>query len=188
MIKTKEDLKFYISQDRNRNIGQVRGLRYLIYKFLQLDCYMAFNYLRNLRRLEYAINCRKGLLGKICFAYYNWRDHVLSRRYNITIKPNMVGYGLRLPHITGGGIVIRCKSMGNYCTVNVNVLVGLTGHNKDNRPIIGDNVSLATGAKVYGPIVLGNNVIVAPNAAVCKDVPANTIVGGIPAKIIKDFR
>lgn len=96
----------------------------------------------------------------------------------------MVGYGFRMPHILGGGIIINCKSMGNYCSANVNVLVG---NNKtlDDRPIIGDYVGLTTGCKVYGGITIGNHVIVAPNSVVVKDVPDNCVVSGIPAKIIK---
>ena len=74
--------------------------------------------------------------------------------------------------------------MGNYCSANVNVLVG---NNKtlDDRPIIGDYVRLTTGCKVYGGITIGNHVIVAPNSVVVKDVPDNCVVSGIPAKIIK---
>jgi acetyltransferase-like isoleucine patch superfamily enzyme len=41
------------------------------------------------------------------------------------------------------------------------------------------------GAKVYGGITIGSNVIVAPNSVVFKDVPSNCVVAGNPAKIIK---
>ena len=40
-------------------------------------------------------------------------------------------------------------------------------------------------AKFFGGIAIGNNVIVAPNAVVVKDVPDNCVVAGVPAKIIK---
>lgn len=52
-------------------------------------------------------------------------------------------------------------------------------------PSIGNNVVFGTGSKAYGEIVIGDNVIVAPNAVVTHDVPSNCIVAGIPAKIIK---
>lgn len=48
-----------------------------------------------------------------------------------------------------------------------------------------DNVGLAMGSKVFGPCHIGNNSMVAPNSVVFKDVPENTIVSGIPARIIK---
>lgn len=50
---------------------------------------------------------------------------------------------------------------------------------------MGDYVGFGPGAKAFGKIIIGNNVFVAPNAVVVKDVPDNCIVGGVPAKIIK---
>lgn len=55
----------------------------------------------------------------------------------------------------------------------------------ENRPIVGDNVELTLGCKVIGGITIGNNVIVAPNSVVVKDVPDNSVVSGVPAHIIK---
>ena len=49
----------------------------------------------------------------------------------------------------------------------------------------GDNVTVYAGAKILGDVRVGNNVIVAANAVVVKDVEDNCIVGGIPAKVIK---
>lgn len=46
-------------------------------------------------------------------------------------------------------------------------------------------MEIAVGAKVIGNVHVGNNVVIAPNSVVVKDVPANAIVSGIPAKIIK---
>ena len=50
---------------------------------------------------------------------------------------------------------------------------------------IGKNVTICTGAKIIGNIVIGDNVIIGANAVVVKDVPANTIAGGVPAKVLK---
>lgn len=58
-------------------------------------------------------------------------------------------------------------------------------HDNSQIAVIGDNVELAVGSKVIGKIRIGNNVVVAPNAVVVKDVPDNAIVGGVPAKIIR---
>lgn len=48
------------------------------------------------------------------------------------------------------------------------------------------HVAFGPGAKAFGNITIGDNVFVAPNAVVTKDDPSNVIVGGIPAKIIKE--
>ena len=64
-----------------------------------------------------------------------------------------------------------------------NVTIGGTsGH--FNVPIIGRNVYIGTGAKVLGPITLGDNVLLGATAVVIKDGPANNTVAGRPAKVI----
>lgn len=69
------------------------------------------------------------------------------------------------------------------CTVNAGVVVG--NKRKGELAIIGDNVDLTIGSKIIGKIRIGNNVVVAPNSVVIKDVPDNAIVSGIPAQILK---
>lgn len=51
--------------------------------------------------------------------------------------------------------------------------------------MIGNNVDLSVGCKVIGGVNIGDNVIVAPNTVVVKDIPANAIVSGVPAQILK---
>lgn len=74
--------------------------------------------------------------------------------------------------------------MGENCIISSGCVLGNKTGSFDG-PTIGNNVEIAIGAKVIGPITIGDNVIVAPNSVVVKDVPANCIVSGIPAKIIK---
>lgn len=63
-------------------------------------------------------------------------------------------------------------------------MIGNNGSD-EARPIIGDNVAFGPGAKAFGKIIIGNNVFIAANSVVVKDVPDNCICGGVPAKIIK---
>ena len=63
-------------------------------------------------------------------------------------------------------------------------MIGNNG-SQDKRPIIGNNVSLTVGSMVIGKVTIGDNVTVAPNSVVIKDVPSNCVVSGVPAKIIK---
>lgn len=83
-----------------------------------------------------------------------------------------------------GTIIINGKAkIGSGAVIYPGVVVGQTDEN--NVPKIGDNVFIGLGAKVLGGVVIGNNVIIAPNAVVVKDVPDNAVVGGCPARIIR---
>lgn len=52
-------------------------------------------------------------------------------------------------------------------------------------PIIGSDCFIGAGAKIFGDIHIGDNVTIAANSVVTKDIPDNCIVAGVPAKIIK---
>ena len=188
MIQSKQDLRLYIREDKKRNLGayKIGALKYVAYRIYGTDQMKAFRLLRALRRTEYAKNCllKKGLFGKLIYALRHYHYHRLQERYDITIGLNMVGYGFKLPHVIGGGIIINCNSMGNYCGANVGVVVG-NNHAWNDRPVMGDHVGLTTGCKVIGGVHIGNNVTVAPNSVVIKDVPDNCVVSGVPAQIIK---
>lgn len=188
MITSKEDLRLYIREDKKRNLGTYRlgFVKYMAEWLYGTDSMKAFRLLKALRRLEYAKNVllKEGPFGRVVYALRRWRYHRLEERFNIAIGTNMIGYGFKLPHVVGGGIIINCNSMGCYCGANVGVVVG-NNHSWDDRPVIGDHVALTMGSKVYGGVRIGNNVIVAPNSVVIKDVPDNCVVSGVPAKIIK---
>lgn len=85
----------------------------------------------------------------------------------------------------GIGVVLhaRCK-VGNNVDIGTNVTIGGRSGNYE-VPIIGNNVYIATGAKIIGPIKVGNNATIGANAVVINDVPENAIMAGVPAKLIK---
>lgn len=74
--------------------------------------------------------------------------------------------------------------MGNHCVINTGVLLGKKDY-EDEKPIVGDNVEINTGAVIFGKITIGNNAKIAPNTVVFKDVPAFGIVSGVPAQLVK---
>lgn len=189
MIRNKKDYEFYLQEDRKRNLKIEKfniytWAKYQYYLFIKHNGAIAYNYLKSLRKLELAINCKKGnsIVGKIIYRIRLIKYLRLSYKYHIYINPNTVGYGLYLPHISG--VIVNCKSMGNYCKINCGVLLG-NKHSQDEIPIIGDNVDMTTGCKIIGKVIIGNNVIIAPNSVVVKDVPENAVVSGIPARILK---
>lgn len=184
MINSKEDLAFYLRKDAKVNINResCSWLRMQINIWYGNDSYRFLQYMQALRKYEYALNCLKGPTGKIRKILAQVRLHRLGAKINVNILPNVVGYGFRVPHLVGG-VIINCKSIGCNCTANAGVIVG--NNNKGELAVIGDNVDLTIGCKVIGGVHIGNNVIVAPNSVVVKDVPNNAIVSGIPAKILK---
>lgn len=98
-----------------------------------------------------------------------------------------IGAGLYFPHTVG--TVIGAQKIGKNAVIYHNVTFGAKeidiGYHDDQRPIVGDNVIVGSGAKVLGGITIGDNVVIGANAVVVESVPSNVVVGGIPAKIIK---
>ena len=97
------------------------------------------------------------------------------------IQAKEIGGGLFIQH--GFSTMISAEKIGKNFWINQQVTLGYTDHTRP--PILGDNVMVTCGAKVLGPITVGNNVVIGANAVVVKDVEDNVVVGGIPAKIIK---
>lgn len=86
----------------------------------------------------------------------------------------------------GMGVVIgeTCE-IGDNVTLFQGVTLGGTGKEKGKRhPTIRDNALIATGAKVLGSIVVGENSKVGAGSVVLKDVPPNSTVVGIPGKVV----
>lgn len=104
----------------------------------------------------------------------------------IEIHPgSQIGKGLFIDH--GMGVVIgETTVIGDNCLLYQGVTLGGTGKDKGKRhPTLGDNVMVGAGAKVLGPINIGNNVKVAANAVVLKDIPDNCTAVGVPARIAR---
>ena len=95
-------------------------------------------------------------------------------------------FGKRLFIDHGTGIVIgETATVGDDCTIYHGVTLGGTGKDVNKRhPDIGDNVMIGCGAKILGPIKIGNNVKIGANAVVTKDVQDNSTVVGIPGKVL----
>jgi serine O-acetyltransferase len=99
--------------------------------------------------------------------------------------PVSIGPGLLIAH---GNVIIDGEvTIGSGCQLSPFVTIGLDTGGPDPRfcgPTIGDNVFLGTGAKVLGPVTIGDDARIGANAVVMCDVPANSTAVGIPARIV----
>ena len=88
----------------------------------------------------------------------------------------------------GMGVVIGETSViGDDCTLYHGVTLGGTSWNKGKRhPTLSDKVVIGAGAKVLGPITLGEGARIGSNAVVVKDVPKGATAVGIPARILDE--
>jgi serine O-acetyltransferase len=121
--------------------------------------------------------------GRRDFAYY--LQSQASRIFAVDIHPAVqIGKGILIDH--GTGIVIgETTVIGDNVSILQSVTLGGNGKETgDRHPKIGDNVLLSAGAKVLGNIRVGNCSRVAAGSVVLKEVPPNTTVAGVPAKVV----
>lgn len=188
MIKTKEDLHFYLAKE-------LGGAYYSFPKYLvkvakqwlrggQALPLLRFHY--SLRHFEYYKNQTKlSMIGKIKKHYWRFVFRHCQLKYGIYINPNQCGYGLRLCH-PGYRYFHNHTKCGNNVTVLPMVMIGdKSGSN--GEALIGNNVEIAIGSTILLPVKIGNNVRIGAGAVVTKDIPDNSIVAGVPAKIIRQF-
>ncbi len=94
----------------------------------------------------------------------------------------VIGRRLVIEHV--GGIVISGDAVfGDDCVLRNGVTVGLRNRSQRGSPHLGDRVDIGAGAKLLGPIRIGNDVAIGANAVVLCDVPDNCIAVGIPAQV-----
>ena len=98
-----------------------------------------------------------------------------------------IGPGLVIPHPQG--TVLGARSIGANATIFHQVTLGGSvadfTFTPSLRPVIGDDVTISVGAKILGPVHLGDACVIGANAVVITDVPAGALAVGVPAKIKK---
>lgn len=95
-----------------------------------------------------------------------------------------IGEGLYFGH--WGAVIINPEVIiGKNCNIAQGVTIGQTNRGDSKGcPIIGDEVWIGANAVIIGKIKIGNNVLIAPNSYLTKNVPDNSIVVGNPARIL----
>lgn len=95
-------------------------------------------------------------------------------------KTTKVGDGVLLFH--SYGTILNAREIGEGCRIVCNITLG---DKKGKTPIIGKHVEILPGAVIAGDVTIGDNCVIGPNAVVYKSVPANCVVVGNPAYILK---
>jgi serine O-acetyltransferase len=145
-----------------------------------ITCYPGFHALLVHRLAHWLWGQRLRWLARMVSHIGRWLN-------GIEIHPGaQIGRRFFIDH--GMGVVIgETAEIGDDCTLYHGVTLGGTSWNKGKRhPTLGNGVVLGAGAKVLGPIKVGDRARVGSNAVVVKDVPAGATAIGIPARIIAE--
>jgi serine O-acetyltransferase len=112
---------------------------------------------------------------------FRWLIFVI---YNSVIPAQcLIGKGSMFAH-GGIGVVLHpdCK-IGERVMIGQGVTIG--GTFGSGTPIVGSDVWIGPGVRILGDVTIGSNCILGANAVVTRDVPDNSVIGGVPAKLIK---
>lgn len=179
MISNKKELLEYLQQDAKANKRNAITPRFIgdyIWKFIW--------YMRHLEYYENLTGISK-LLSKPLAIIYRLKYRQLSLKLGYSIPLNTFGKGLSIAHV-GTIIVNGNATIGENCRIHDGVTIG-SSSGSGEAPQIGDNVFIATGAKLIGDITIANDVAIGANAVVVKSIKeAGTTWAGVPAKKISD--
>lgn len=135
---------------------------------------------------------------RIAHFLYNYKLYFLAHLLTniakfwvgIEIHPGaVIGDALFIDH--GIGVVIgETATIGDNCIIYHGVTLGNNGKDMDGKrhPSIGNNCLIGAGAKILGPITLGDNVKVGANSVVLTNIEDNQTVVGIPGKVVNKGR
>jgi serine O-acetyltransferase len=132
-------------------------------------------------------------LHRLSHRLWQWRWHWVARLLShinrwltgIEIHPGArIGRRFFIDH--GMGVVIgETAEIGDDCTLYQGVTLGGTTWQKAKRhPTLGNNIVIGAGAKILGPIRIGDDARIGSNSVVVKDVPAGATVVGIPGRVV----
>jgi len=175
MIKSRQDYLEYLEADRIALNRPKTLQKYLLDEI--------WDYQRRLRRVEYLLNCNGNPLFK---AIAQFRFKRKGARLGFTIAPNTCGPGLALAHI-GTVVISNAARIGANCRIHAGVNIGTQAGEKGAAPQIGNNCYIGPGAKLFGPIVLGDGTVIGANAVVNKSFPdGEATLAGVPAQIVAE--
>lgn len=134
-----------------------------------------------LRRAEYWDSCDRPhalLLAPLS----RLRAMRLGELLGFTVPLHVTAPGLSIAH--AGTVTLSGRAaVGRRCRIHTDVCIGeLNGV----APVIGDDVWIGPGAKLFGAITVGDGAAIGANAVVQSDVPPGVTVAGVPARVVSD--
>jgi serine O-acetyltransferase len=95
-----------------------------------------------------------------------------------------IGKNCRLAHGGNGVVIHQDVKIGDNVLICHQVTIGGRGY-LARLPIIGSDVYIGPGAKILGPVTIGDNCVIGANAVVSRNIPSNCVASGFPAQILK---
>lgn len=179
MIQSKSDYKYYIDADlKARGINGIT----LVDRVRAFFIPHPWRFQELLRKAEYHCNVGSRLSRIIVGSVYKLRAYKYGAKCGYSIPINVFGPGLCLGHIgtivVNGGAVFGANARIQAC-VNIGAFSKFNENwSADSAPKFGDNIYIGPGAKIFGPITIGDNVAIGANAVVSKNVPDHcTVIG-----------
>lgn len=123
---------------------------------------------RLLRRVEFWENCRSGPVWKIGRVILRWWFQKKSKQLGFSIPINVAGPGLCILHY-GSIVISRHSKLGSGCILNSCVNIGVRP-GETYAPTLGNNCYIGPGAKLWGGVLIADNVTIGANACVSKNV------------------
>jgi serine O-acetyltransferase len=169
----------YIKSDLYRYEGKLGWKSFFKHYYITPGFKYCF-YLRICRKLK---STNKGLyiIFRLVLRHYSFKFG-----YDIPVDTK-IGYGFYIGHF--GGVVISSNAIiGNNCNISQGITIGYSSRGKNvGHPTIGDNVYIGPNAVIIGNIIINNNVAIGANAVITKDCEENTVLAGVPAKVLSNI-
>lgn len=111
--------------------------------------------------------------------------HRYTYKFGIDIPfTTRIGSGFYIGHFCGIIVNEDCI-IGKNCNISQGVTLGKANRGRNKGcPVIGDNVYIGPGAKIFGAVRVGNHAAIGANSVVTHDVPDHAVVAGVPARVI----
>lgn len=172
MINSKELLKEYLNADKF-SLGIMKSKPKLLGDYI-------WKFEISLRFCEYYTNIHK---KSFIYLFHRFRYSRLSIKLGFQIPLNVFGKGLRINHF---GLIIVNKNaiIGDFCDIHQGVNIG-ENFNK-GCPVLGNDVWIGPGSKIFGNIHIGDRCIIGANSVVNKNFLNDVTIAGVPATVIKD--